>query len=335
MSSTKRIEEGKASQADPLGFIALGRLTMSDEETSQNKTEDFQTPKRKRCPSKSANSSERKNPEKKKDSKKSPMSHKWFSRKPKTCPGQEASSGAAPSGEFASLSVTDKELKRALDSCTSNENESGTYSGAAKKAKREFPYAVFIMQKVSDDVKSERITSKDFTSFLDHVTEIRFQKLEESCKLDIEYSSFRSGFGIIAANDKQTSEWIKLQIDIYNQKCKNLQLVAYNKWDRGSAFVYYGFLHGPHWREKKGTITLVKILAFNKIEGEFYNLVYNTKNTSGVFISFEPKPDLAEKLNAKMTLDCGVCKLRLSKRLRQQKSEVDFLAQFQVHEEKS
>lgn len=274
-------------------------------------------------------------PKKKTDTKSSPTSLQMFKRKDKpakTSSKLEASSEVAPSGESKTQNVSEKELNDAMSSFNIEKTGDPSYAGAAKKTKMEFPYCLFIMRKISEADSSERISTKEFSNFLDYICDTRF-KSDEDFEPDIEFSAYRPGFGTMACIDKKSALWVKEKIDPFNQKSASLQICAYFRWERCSAYVYSGFLHGQNWKSKKGTITLVNILKMNKIQGDFINITWDTTKPSGVYVSFEPKEALAEQLDQKMVLNTPTCKLRLTKRLRKQKSEDEHLALFERVEE--
>lgn len=217
-----------------------------------------------------------------------------------------------------------------------DEDQSGggggmSYAAAtAKRPKEEFPYALYV-QKGTE--RREAISRPHFDAFCKAVYNKRLKlSFEENSKFTIDWVLYKDGYGIFACADKQTAEWVKtLAADFQFPSGKEGEFFktrGWNRWERGEALVFHGFLHGPVWKDRsyKAKYQLNTILKLNGLEGEFESLSWNYSTPNGAYILFEPIGELASKLeNRGMRLNAGICTLKLNKRIRKQRSEADFV----------
>ena len=203
-------------------------------------------------------------------------------------------------------------------------------AAAAKRSKEEFPYALYV-QKGKE--RREPISKLHFEAFCKAVYKARLKlSFEENSKLIIDWVLYKDGYGIFACADKVTAEWVKaLAADFLfpsGKEGEKFQTRGWNRWERGEALVFHGFLHGPVWKDKsfKPNYQLNTILKLNGLKGEFESLSWNDSTPNGAYISFEPIGELALKLEQRgMKLNAGICTLKLKKRIRKQRTEADFI----------
>ena len=207
-----------------------------------------------------------------------------------------------------------------------------TYAAAAAKRtkKEEFPYALYVQKGIE---RREAISKPHFDAFCKAVYKARLKlSFEENSKLIIDWVLYKDGYGIFACADKQTAEWVKTQAADFlfpsGKEGEPFKTRGWSRWERGEAIVFHGFLHGPVWKDKgfKPRYQLNTILKLNGIEGQFESLSWNDSVPNGTYISFEPIGELALTLESRgLKLNAGICTLKLSKRIRKQRSEADFI----------
>ena len=204
--------------------------------------------------------------------------------------------------------------------------EDVTFAGKVKvkRVNRAYPYAAFIM---GGDVKIRtKISRKHFTAFTKHYND-RCDELpdEEQELIDIEFCSFEHGIGVIACADSHTLKWIKKEAEGFFFEKKKSTL-AWARWERGSAVVYSGFLHGENWKYgEPPSVVIGKALKKKNIPGTFTNCIFNTNPPNGVHVSFEPDLVLARELDKNMCSKVKAHKLYLGRRLRKQHTEAEFV----------
>ena len=255
--------------------------------------------------------------------------------------GSEGPNNAGDSGETVSKELKDLSTEQLLQYSQEalgedEEDPDGgggmSYAAAAKRTKEEFPYALYVQK---GNERREAISKPHFDAFCKMVYKTRLKlSFEENSKLIIEWVLYKDGYGIFACVDKQTAEWVKtLAADFLfpnpsGKEGEPFKTRAWNRWERGEALVFHGFLHGPVWKDRsfKPKYQLNTILKLNGLVGEFESLSWNDTVPNGTYISFEPIGELALTLeNRGMKLNCGICTLKLKKRIRKQRSEADFI----------
>ena len=252
-------------------------------------------------------------------------------------PPNAGDSGETVSKELGDLSTAQlNNLSQELLGNDDDEDQNGgggsmSYAAAtAKRPKEEFPYALYVQQGTE---RREAISKPHFDAFCKMVYKARLKlSFEENSKYLIDWVLYKDGYGIFACADKQTAEWVKsLAADFQFPSGKEGEFFktrGWNRWERGEALVFHGFLHGPVWKDRgyKPKYQLNTILKLNGLEGEFESLSWNYSTPNGAYISFEPIGELAHKLeNMGMRLNAGICTLKLKKRIRKQRSEADFV----------
>ncbi len=206
----------------------------------------------------------------------------------------------------------------------------GSYSDAAKKKKRQFPYAVYCLRENHDN-KGWRLTQKCFSTFLDSLFQARLKmEAEENEKLKIEWTAINDGVGIIATEDAASASWVKSQSrDFLFQAGKESEtkISVWARWERAQAVVLMGYLHGIQWKHCKPRKALNDILKISNLKGEFAQITWDNKTPNGVFMTFEPSEELLQAIQGRnMTLNGGICRVKLEKRLRKQRTEEEYLA---------
>ena len=280
--------------------------------------------KRKHCEDRDKDSESLSQSEKKRDEKRTP----------------EKMAGAAGGGAAASGSLLDKtgqlgseelddlgndELRKIANETLGEEGvdpDDPTYSGSVRKVKgNTYPYILYI-QRGSE--KRERISKAHFNAFEEHLWNERLNlSPEQNAKITIDWVLHRGDYGIVATMDSHSAAIVKNIAAGFLFEGESTR--GWARWERGTAWVYNGFLHGNLWKKKSPTFYLKKILQMNGLEGEFNNLLWDTKCPNGVFISFEPQGQLIQDLDKKMRLNAGICTLQLKKRFRRCQTEEEIL----------
>ena len=201
-----------------------------------------------------------------------------------------------------------------------------TFASRAKKAKRFFPYTVFI---VSGENTDESLDKRHYVAFQEFIWQARIKlTFEENEKVKIEWMQFHGTYGMVACDDKATANWVRCKAQVFKFEEKSTR--SYYQWERQESVVYGVFLKGPMFRQKqmKPNWALGQIFKANNLVGDFRNVSWDTKrNPGGVYMEFEPcGQDLILKLDGMSTLNCLTCKPTLNKRVRKAKTEEEFLA---------
>ena len=204
-----------------------------------------------------------------------------------------------------------------------------TFASKAKKAKRFFPYTVFI---VSGENTDESLDKRHYVAFQEFIWQARIKlSFEENEKVKIEWMQFHGTYGIVACDDKVSATWVRSKAQVFKFEEKSTR--SYYQWERQESVVYGVFLKGPMFRQKqmKPNWALGQIFKANNLVGDFRNVSWDTKrNPGGVYLEFEPcGQELILKLDGMSSLNCLTCKPTLNKRVRKAKSEEEFLAGLQ------
>ena len=204
-----------------------------------------------------------------------------------------------------------------------------TFASKAKKAKRFFPYTVFI---VSGEKEDENLDKRHFVAFQEFIWQARIKlTFQENEQVKIEWMQFHGTYGMIACDDKVSAKWVRSMAQLFKFEEKSTR--SYYQWERQESVVYGIFLKGPMFRQKqmKPNWALGQIFKANNLVGDFRNVSWDTKrNPGGVYLEFEPcGQDLILKLDGMSTLNCLTCKPTLNKRVRKAKTEEEFLAGLQ------
>ena len=247
-----------------------------------------------------------------------------------TAPGTATNAPGSTPGTFKP--PTNEDL---MDVCVQMSQELGqdqeqggaeTFASRAKKAKRFFPYTVFI---VSGENTDESLDKRHYVAFQEFIWQARIKlTFEENEKVKIEWMSFHGTYGMVACDDKATASWVRSKAQVFKFEEKSTR--SYYQWERQESVVFGVFLKGPMFRQKqmKPNWALGQIFKANNLVGDFRNVSWDTKrNPGGVYLEFEPcGQDLILKLDGMSTLNCLTCKPTLNKRVRKAKSEEEFLA---------
>ena len=201
-----------------------------------------------------------------------------------------------------------------------------TFASRAKKAKRFFPYTVFI---VSGENNDESLDKRHYVAFQEFIWQARIKlTFLENEKVKIEWMSFHGTYGMVACDDKATASWVRSKAQVFKFEEKSTR--SYYQWERQESVVYGVFLKGPMFRQKqmKPNWALGQIFKANNLVGDFRNVSWDTKrNPGGVYLEFEPcGQELILKLDGMSTLNCLTCKPTLNKRVRKARTEDEFLA---------
>ena len=204
-----------------------------------------------------------------------------------------------------------------------------TFASKAKKAKRFFPYTVFI---VAGENHDESLDKRHYVAFQEFIWQARIKlTFEENQKVKIEWMQYHGSYGMVACDDKVTATWVRSKAQVFKFEEKSTR--SYFQWERQESVVYGVFLKGPMFRQKqmKPNWALGQIFKANNLVGEFRNVSWDTKrNPGGVYLEFEPcGGELNTKLDGMSSLNCLTCIPTLNKRVRKAKTEEEFLAGLQ------
>ena len=225
--------------------------------------------------------------------------------------------------------LTDENLSKINDEMTGRDSKAkpGSYASAVKKKKELLPYCLYV-QKGTE--RREPISKKFFAQFQKEIWLNKTKlKPSESHRIKIKWVSWRNGYGIIAALDEYTQEWIKVlacKFELESQKCR-----AWARWERPEATVVRGFLHGELWKEPsmKSKYVISTILEQNEFpEGTFTVLTWNA-SSNGIWLAFEPYGELlvalTQRLKENPTIDGITGDLTLSMSLRKERTKKEIL----------
>ena len=190
-----------------------------------------------------------------------------------------------------------------------------------KKVNRAYAYAAFVFG--GTDEERVKISRKHFNEFVEHyVKEAKTLSPAEQDRLDIEFSTYSDGIGIVACADDATLRWIKKEALSFEYDSKPTR--AWARWERASAMQYHGFLHGEHYRKERPSVVIGDALKARNIPGKFENCIF-TPDKDGVYVCFEPDKILAKELSKTMVLKVSCNKIRLGRRVRRQHTEAEFV----------
>ena len=165
-------------------------------------------------------------------------------------------------------------------------NSVPSYVSKAKKARVDYPFALYIL---AGSEERKNLTLHHYVGFEEFLfNSILKAEKEESSKIKIDFSIFRSTHGIVACTNEYTSYWVKNLTKAYKYEEESTR--AYNRWESEEATIYSVFLSGEMFRQprcKPNWIT-AKILDINQLKGDFSSAVLEKKsNRDGAYLSFE------------------------------------------------
>ena len=230
-------------------------------------------------------------------------------------------------------SVEQMNLNREGEEAATEEGQVETWAGKVKvkKVRKMYPYAAFIMS--GDASNRIKISRKHFTAFTKHYNDACDElQIEDQDLIEIEFCAFEQGIGVVACGDSHTLKWIKIEAGkcIYDKK----PTFAWARWERGSAMVYEGFLHGENYKYgEPPAVVIGNALKARNIPGSFTNCHFNTKPPNGVHVTFEPDMALAKELDKTMKLRVKAQKIKLGRHLRPQHTEAEFVEFLQAKNE--
>ena len=211
-----------------------------------------------------------------------------------------------------------------------------TYAQKAKEGEKattnaQFPWALYAF---GEDGKSP-ISGRTFWTFQRYANQKWCElPIVERKWINIEFYDYSDTFGVIAALDRYTALWIKSLATYWTPEEPLQKIKCFNRWERMETHVYNTFLRGPNWRrEKSGSQFLMTCLEEAGLESfTFTNLKWEIKSR-GVYLAFEPEPQLAAELDKTMSLHYyGVC-IRLRKQKRKAVTEKEWMEQLGYKED--
>ena len=229
------------------------------------------------------------------------------------------------------VSPATDQLKEVCDQMSQEINEKNPgdealFASRAKKAKKFYPYTVFI---VAGETSDKPLDKRHYTAFEEFIWQKRIKMtFEENDNLKIEWMSYHDTYGVACCEDKPTGVWIKNVAHIFKHEEKATR--AYFPWEREQSVVFGVFLKGPMFRQRhiKPNWALGQIFRANNLVGDWKSISWDSKrNSSGIYLEFEPVGEqLIKKLETMPFLNCLTCKPVLHRRTRKEKSEEDYLA---------
>ena len=237
--------------------------------------------------------------------------------------GEQSPKPSLPSNteEFEKV-VNDVSLEEEkLDNAGAGES----YASKAKKAKMDYPFALYVCAGVEERAS---LTKSHYCAFEENVVKarIKLSNAEENEQLKIDFMLYcGNSYGLVACVNKNTAKWVESLATIFEFEGKKTR--AWARWEQEETWVYSLFLTGEFWKNKKPNYSLGIILKNNNITGDFRNATMNkAANRNGVFLSFEPMGDkFIMDLNSRVRLDCLICSSLVRKRLRKARTEEEFL----------
>ena len=107
---------------------------------------------------------------------------------------------------------------------------------------------------------------------------------------------------------------------------KNIYKINIFRWERGDIFLFQGFLHGNSWKKKNPKYAIQAILNMNGLKGDVGpSILWDSKVKNGVWVAFEPEPELANQLATKSKLNAGICTWYLQRKLRKGRTEQEVM----------
>ena len=185
-----------------------------------------------------------------------------------------------------------------------------SYAGAASKPKIDTTLVVYFHK---SEIRREPVQKAHFDEFMQKILAELSESQELIAKINIDWSSYSMGRGIIACLDHETISYVKSKAKNFCLKSNNdLKFRVWTKNEFGDRDIFEGFLHGHAWKEKKGLEVLRWILSINGLKQSKPSLILYKKHEKGVFLRFEADSALTSALkNKSLRLKAGICVLRL------------------------
>ena len=202
-------------------------------------------------------------------------------------------------------------------------------AAGGRKVKKDYPFTLYVQKGTT---KREPISKAHFTAFEKFLWKERFKlSQEDNEKIVIDFVAHSNGYGIVACVNQTSSNWVKKVTQGFKHGGEGTR--AWSRWERSSAVIFSGWLGGSCFKDNdmKPNYVLSNILKLNSLQGNFEILSWE-KKAGGCWISFEPRGPLVGKLQNMKRLNAGISTLVLHKRLRQERSEEEFL-KFQEQKE--
>ena len=194
-----------------------------------------------------------------------------------------------------------------------SQHASSSYAGAASKPKVDMKNLVYI-QKGRE--RREPIPKGLFLAFMSRLHYNMWNLPEEEFnKINIDWSDHHLGRGLVACMDEETTAYVKVQADTFQQEGDFVRGWLRNEF--GIQNTYQGFLHNEIWGNYRGPAAVSWILKKNGLNdhGKFQLISYQ-KHKSGVFVRFEADAELSNAIdNHGLVLRAGICRVILKKKV--------------------
>lgn len=229
-----------------------------------------------------------------------------------------------PSVEEFDKIVHDTNLDKNQENATGTEGTS--FAAKARKAKRSYPFALYILAGSEDRGNLTRPHYLAWEEFI-FSTRIKMSVLENSM-VKIDFTLFRGNYGLVACADKSTAEWVQAQTKAFKFEDKPTR--AWARWENEQTTIFSVFVHSLYFKNPKCKPNWLtgKILVQNGLQGDFRNAKIDRRPKDGVYLSFEPVGKLEDSLNRLDKLDCILGISTIEKRVRKVRTEMEFMEMF-------
>ena len=220
---------------------------------------------------------------KKSDTRKSPTSAK--------APQEEAEDDF--DGEAPDLS--DHELADYLQKMGITVSDPSTFKDAvaSKQPRKDYPYLVYLQ---ASKTRREKISFKEFETFMEFYEKYYILlPMEERSKVNLDWSDYHMGRGLLAACDQPTAQFIKELADHFTIGERVFK--GWLKTEFGDRYTYQMWLPGPTWCKKSPSQAMTFIFRqVNVVFGEWKVTKYQKTPRKGAYIIFEADKKLASSI---------------------------------------
>ena len=135
--------------------------------------------------------------------------------------------------------------------------------------------------------------------------------------------------GIIACLDEFTAKFIKDAATQFNEQA-NTQIGCWHYWEKEATIIIGGFLHAVIPEKMDPNHTMLDLFKMNNLPTEVNHFDITTwkKQTRGIYVEFECRNILLQKLSAMKVLRAPTGVFKIKKRLRKQLSKKEYEDRF-------
>ena len=135
--------------------------------------------------------------------------------------------------------------------------------------------------------------------------------------------------GIIACLDEFTAGFIKEAAALFNEQ-GNTQIGCWHYWEKEATIIIGGFLHAVIPDKMDPNHTMLDLFRMNNLptDANHFDITAWKKQPRGIYLEFECRNILLQKLSAKKVLRTPTGIFKIKKRLRKQLSKKEFEDRF-------